>query len=996
MTDSNNFFYLTEWFKKNIDWLNEILIGGETDSALINGVEKPSIDKRFAERFSALQAMVQGRKTFATKAEMDADLNYKENTLAEVWNDPIAEQNGLYGKLGSEGQGSWLQSDYDVSKVALAIANSATKSTEQLGGLEAGSVEFKKGGIPGENITASSANTTWIEKDPVSAPSIVQEVNIYVINSNTSVSLKVFERTGSTFSLINEVSLGTFNAGLHKIETFIPVKKGDYLGWYSYNGLSVSVGYTGQGYYTASGDVAIVNDDTPSAQNARVAIEWVGKITQSSINSDEIMQLSDRLSSSENLLYQAPITLGGIPSTPDGNSSANYTWVEKEAVEQDFFVETVTVLVTNSDTHLVFKTFNRVGDTFTASCEKDFGLLPIGKHTLYVGKNITKGEYLGWYSNNGLALQTNYIDQGYFFAQGNQDIFESSIPSSTTVRIAIEWNCRTTITNDLTNLKEQLFNTVRFKGTENLNSTGVPITSPGNWILGLPSTKDTELTLFRCDGVLSPCTFSIRVYSRDGDIWTVKREQVVDVSVGYNEIPLSLSLLPGEYVGVQAPRDVWNYDKDGLGEAVRYPVYFGSFVDLGDSFTSINSSLFGFWWDFHILDSVVQDHEKRISHLESGKQGLPFSYNLILGAGQSLMEGSYTNGLDLQQPITLVQEYDTLGFQGRIDNGVLAPATVATTQVGTRGEWSGLGCAGRLKQLLSIQQNINPYSPGNTVVISNEGWNGRRLDQIDKGGDTGMFEMGISKASKIQSIVDNKDAGVLAVIFMQGETEGVDGGPFDEWKQRLHTMANDYNEDIKKATGQDFGVNLYSYQLSTYRKMSLTQLEAHEEYQNITIVSPMYQFAYYDKNHIGAQGERLIGAYFAEAIHHTVVRGVPFEPLKPIALRVLGNTVTMTFNRGGLQFNTDMLPLQTNYGFAVKDGLTEKSINSVDISNTNEVRIRLSEPPQPGWVVEYGTPVVGLGSRIGVAGNLCDSAGEGRLFDDIPLHNWCVIFDYEI
>ncbi|MEI8598924.1 hypothetical protein P4S64_18990 [Vibrio sp. M60_M31a] len=44
--------------------MNLVLIGGETDSALIDGVEKPSIDKRFADRFSALQAMVQGRQSF--------------------------------------------------------------------------------------------------------------------------------------------------------------------------------------------------------------------------------------------------------------------------------------------------------------------------------------------------------------------------------------------------------------------------------------------------------------------------------------------------------------------------------------------------------------------------------------------------------------------------------------------------------------------------------------------------------------------------------------------------------------------------------------------------------------------------------------------------------------------------------------------------------------------------------------------------------------------
>ncbi|HCE3561027.1 TPA: hypothetical protein NG644_001415 [Vibrio parahaemolyticus] len=98
MESNNNFFELIEWFKKNVDWLNEILIGGETDSTWIDGVEKPSIEKRFADRFSAFQAMVQGRVAFETLAELQSSgAPPSDKPLAEVWADPVEPNNGVYG-----------------------------------------------------------------------------------------------------------------------------------------------------------------------------------------------------------------------------------------------------------------------------------------------------------------------------------------------------------------------------------------------------------------------------------------------------------------------------------------------------------------------------------------------------------------------------------------------------------------------------------------------------------------------------------------------------------------------------------------------------------------------------------------------------------------------------------------------------------------------------------------------------------------------------------
>ncbi|WP_417507690.1 SGNH/GDSL hydrolase family protein [Marinomonas gallaica] len=58
MTESNNFFELIEWFQKNVDWLNQILKGDESDSINVDGDIKPSISKAIEEQKLAINAMI--------------------------------------------------------------------------------------------------------------------------------------------------------------------------------------------------------------------------------------------------------------------------------------------------------------------------------------------------------------------------------------------------------------------------------------------------------------------------------------------------------------------------------------------------------------------------------------------------------------------------------------------------------------------------------------------------------------------------------------------------------------------------------------------------------------------------------------------------------------------------------------------------------------------------------------------------------------------------
>ncbi|MDF5391030.1 hypothetical protein P3693_13385, partial [Vibrio parahaemolyticus] len=113
MTESNNFFLLTERQSKNVDWLNHILKGGIAETVTIDGVEKPTISKAIEDHFSAIMAALEGKQAFATKAELLASgAPPADKPLAEVWNDTVIDNNGLYGYL----DGQWVKSPYDMQQ----------------------------------------------------------------------------------------------------------------------------------------------------------------------------------------------------------------------------------------------------------------------------------------------------------------------------------------------------------------------------------------------------------------------------------------------------------------------------------------------------------------------------------------------------------------------------------------------------------------------------------------------------------------------------------------------------------------------------------------------------------------------------------------------------------------------------------------------------------------------------------------------------------------
>lgn len=95
------------------DKLEVIGFGDDNKSVSYKGKTRASVARAIRESFDDLRVMVNGRQSFATLALLNADLAHAENVIAEVWNDPVRENNGLYGKVGASGSGSWVKSAFD-------------------------------------------------------------------------------------------------------------------------------------------------------------------------------------------------------------------------------------------------------------------------------------------------------------------------------------------------------------------------------------------------------------------------------------------------------------------------------------------------------------------------------------------------------------------------------------------------------------------------------------------------------------------------------------------------------------------------------------------------------------------------------------------------------------------------------------------------------------------------------------------------------------------
>jgi len=159
--------------------MESIAFGDENKIVTHNGVDRPSLAKEIADKFTSLQSLVGGKIPFSTKVTLavsgapsiDANGYYP---LAYVWNDLDGDKNGLYGWDGA----AWVKNDYDSvnfadgANVLLDPLNQMVVSVPDLNGFS----HFMSGGhVAVDSIFSGDGNAL---ESTVDGARVVRDFNI--------------------------------------------------------------------------------------------------------------------------------------------------------------------------------------------------------------------------------------------------------------------------------------------------------------------------------------------------------------------------------------------------------------------------------------------------------------------------------------------------------------------------------------------------------------------------------------------------------------------------------------------------------------------------------------------------------------------------------------------------------------------------------------------------------------------------------------------------
>jgi hypothetical protein len=167
------------------------------------------------------------------------------------------------------------------------------------------------------------------------------------------------------------------------------------------------------------------------------------------------------------------------------------------------------------------------------------------------------------------------------------------------------------------------------------------------------------------------------------------------------------------------------------------------------------------------------------------------------------------------------------------------------------------------------------------------------------------------------------------------------------------------------------------------------------------LVGPVYNFPHLSANvHLTAEAYITLGEYYAKAFYQHIVRGVQWNPLRPVSGSLSGSVVTLTYNVPvpPLVFDTTNVAqlADGNYGFESFAGNGAVITNVAIVDETNGV-VQLTFDKAPVGGVSGGQPIryaysgTATGPVDGCRGCLRDSdATVGR--DGNTLYNWAVHF----
>lgn len=340
------------------------------------------------------------------------------------------------------------------------------------------------------------------------------------------------------------------------------------------------------------------------------------------------------------------------------------------------------------------------------------------------------------------------------------------------------------------------------------------------------------------------------------------------------------------------------------------------------------------------------------------------------------------------------------------------------------------------------------------VIVCKDGAGGKSVAQLAKG--TSYYTSLINHVKTAKASCDAAGLTMIVPCFTwtQGEEDMRCGGtaasygsgtwnPFT-YKDRLKTLIENLNTDIKAITGQTEDVLCISYQLtahtsySRYPRIALQLEELAEEYDKMVMAKVMYDLEYVTEGtsqvHAYNRSYRNIGNLYGIAAFNASVLNKRKRWCYPIDYTIHGNKVTIRFDTPfrPLVLDTKLinqLP-DGNYGFNIYNVVeasgnsgssiaeAETRITNVRLRGDDTVELTLSRTPIEGERLTYGvngdywqnvngakTVLEGGEGEDGYCKAGWQYGARGCLRDSQPfknnnsgatlknLYNWCVLFE---
>lgn len=357
--------------------------------------------------------------------------------------------------------------------------------------------------------------------------------------------------------------------------------------------------------------------------------------------------------------------------------------------------------------------------------------------------------------------------------------------------------------------------------------------------------------------------------------------------------------------------------------------------------------------------------------------------------GTLVLGQSWAEGFDARPPVSVHPRFNSLMFSG----GVVAQSSGGETPAD-------------YVLFVPLREQAQTGTPGFPAAV---------LGETPASGQCGAFQERLRAVSQIQVAYDLAQTAELSLAVLAASwTQNTANAGAAAYPALLQQLRADLDEDVRAITGQPEPLKLFTWQyfpdgnvVNTAADLYTRHVQPSIDDPHIYCACPSYFLDPVDlvsNIHLQPASAAWLGAYFGLAMKRVLIDGQDWSPVRPLEARRQGRVLRVRFHvpRGRLVWDTERCALAEHYGFNLyaADGVTELPIESVGIVQRDTVRIVTATPAPDGALLRYCSKGTSYGRLTGIRGNLRDTQGDSIVFDggglNLPLHNWCVAFQFPV